>query len=151
MEARHQQRAWTDQPARPRVLLECHHHDSPDLIAAAIRRQGFDVAYCTGPTAAEACDLLARGACALVDEADVVVNMLCSETGDRVARAVDGARRRPGVVVEVGIANLGRPPTEFADGVETIATPVTTERLTAALNSALERNATAGPCWGEGV
>ena len=41
---------WANEPTRPRVLLECSPHDSPDLIAGAIERQGFDVGICTGPT-----------------------------------------------------------------------------------------------------
>lgn len=142
---------WANEPTRPRVLLECSPHDSPDLIAGAIERQGFDVGICTGPTESEPCDLLEHGACALVDRADVVFNMLCSETGDHIADAVGATARPPAVVVEVGPSSHGRPAREFSEDVETVATPVTSDRLVAALYSALERNAHPGPCWGDGV
>lgn len=79
-----ERRTWTWKSGSPRVLLECAPHDSPDIIAEVIRREGYEVAVCTGPDQSHPCDLLEHGSCALVGDADVVVNLLGSQTGNEI-------------------------------------------------------------------
>lgn len=62
--------------AQPRLLLECRDQSAPAQLAHALAEAGFDVTVCSGPDASKRCALLEQGQCALVDDADVVVNAL---------------------------------------------------------------------------
>jgi hypothetical protein len=93
------QQRWDDGDDRVRVLLECALKDSPTIVASIIVRT------CDGPTGTT-CDLLDHGACALVDGADVVVNLLGTTPDEQaVLDAMTGLRRPPAIAVEVGKAN----------------------------------------------
>jgi hypothetical protein len=85
--------------------LECAPDAAPTLIASLIEREGYAVRTCEGPTD-DACDLLDRGACSLVDGADVVVNLLGDSPSERaVLGATERLRRPPAVVAQVGNAS----------------------------------------------
>ena len=99
------QQRWDDGDDRVRVLLECALKDSPTIVASVIEREGYAVRTCDGPTGTT-CDLLDHGACALVDGADVVVNLLGTTPDEQaVLDTMTGLRRPPAIAVEVGKAN----------------------------------------------
>ena len=113
--------SWSDSDGtRARVLLEGGPEYSPSVIAPIVERHGFEVRTCEGPTHDHGCDLLDNGTCALVDGADVVVNMLSTSLdGPMVLDAVTGLRRPPGVVATDSIAtdrSAAGPPTIGAGG-----------------------------------
>lgn len=99
-------RSWnSDDGDRVRVLLECSPDASPSLIASLIEREGYAVRTCEGPTD-DACDLLDRGACSLIDGADVVVNLLDGTPSERaVLGATERLRRPPAIVAQMGNAS----------------------------------------------
>lgn len=119
---------------RIRVLVECGSNATPSLIASAVEREGYDVRVCHGPSEA-GCDLLAHGACALLDGADVVVNLLTEdEHGPEVLEGTLGLRRPPAIVID-------DPTTVVDDGparVEVVASPLTRTRLHTAIRRAAE-------------
>ncbi|HMS13679.1 MAG TPA: hypothetical protein PKD80_11295 [Microthrixaceae bacterium] len=145
-----ERRTWTWKSGSPRVLLECAPHDSPDIIAEVIRREGYEVAVCTGPDQSHPCDLLEHGSCALVGDADVVVNLLGSQTGNEIGRQVAAARRPPPLVLEV------RPRYEaeldgMPDGRSVkITKRVSRSNLLASIREALRRSSQGPPMWGDG-
>lgn len=145
-----QRRTWNWNSGSPRVLLECTPHDSPDIIAEVIRRDGYEVAVCTGPDREHPCDLLEHGSCALVGDADVVVNLLGSQTGNEIGRQVVAARRPAPLVMEVRPRNEA----EF-DGVPGVGPVKITKRvsktdLLASIREALGRGSQRPPMWGDG-
>jgi len=84
--------------------------------------------------------------------ADVVVNLLGSTKGHRVASAVGARRRPPGLVYEVRhiVRHVcGEPPAD----AEVVTTPATQDALITAIGAALERSIERGPgpVWGAGV
>ena len=93
---------WPARAGKARVLIE--NPDRADLWAHAelLRKAGYDVAMCAGPTDESAegqeravCPLVAQGHCPLVDEADVVVSTTALTDGREIharlrARPRDG-------------------------------------------------------------
>lgn len=158
MRGRSKQEPWSDEPdPRIRVLLECEPESSPSALAAVIERQGYSVRTCEGPRHG-GCVLLENGACALVDGADVVVNLL-NETaaGSRIRDAVAGTRRPPAVVAEMASAQSRHasgektgPPTVDMDRITVIESPVDTKKLITAIEEALARQDRTLPIWGDG-
>ncbi|MFN8053530.1 MAG: hypothetical protein U0Q22_18980 [Acidimicrobiales bacterium] len=142
-------RRWAWRTDTPRVLLECAAHDSPEIVADAIRREGYEVAVCTGPDPSHPCDLLHHGACELVDHADVVVNLLHSRTGDEVGTHVASMRRPPAMVKQTAPASSSRPGTVPDSRVVTVDPRVSRTRLVAAIREALRRHGPP-PIWGDG-
>ena len=149
---------WDESDAtRVRVLLECPPSDSPSIIASAIERRGYAVRTCEGPSLGP-CALLEDGACALVDGADVVVNMLGTTPREaRVLPAVAGLRRCPAVVAEVkykvpAAANGAAPSavSESADAITELPAPVTTSALFGGIEEALRRREQRIAWWGDG-
>lgn len=60
---------------RTRVLVEYPLARTPTVVADVLDRAGYEVAICDGPgTRPGACTLLRTGACALAEDADVVLN-----------------------------------------------------------------------------
>ncbi len=135
---------------RVRILVECQHTDSPEIIASVIEREGYAVRTCAGPDAGQ-CDLVAHGHCGLVDGADVVVNLLRDPVeGPRIAEAVASVRRPPGVVVE-------RPRPRQGDDVATppsratvVHPPVTRSSLVEAIEQVLQERDEPPAWWGDG-
>ena len=68
---------WLD---RPRVLLENADEVSARESAELLRRSGYAVAVCHGPTPQARCPLACADGCALVEGADVVVTSLGDAT-----------------------------------------------------------------------
>lgn len=142
---------------RVRVLLECPPSGSPSIIASAIERRGYAVRTCDGPSA-KPCALLDHGACALVDGADVVVNMLGSTPREiPVLHAVAGLRRCPAMVVEVqprvradadGQDVAATP--ALADAIVEVAGPMTTSAMFGGIEAALRRREQRIAWWGDG-
>ncbi len=130
MSRRPNHQRWSDDGGRPRVLLECPPAASPSIIATLIERDGYEVQTCTGP-AVTSCDLLEHGACALVDGADVVVNLLGPVPDDvAVLDAMTSLRRPPAIVAEV----RGAAP----DTVTAVQYPATRRALLRAIRAALQ-------------
>lgn len=142
---------------RVRVLLECAPAGSPSIIASAIERRGYEVRMCEGPTVGS-CALLDSGACAPVDGADVVVNMLgTSRCEDPVLRTVAGLRRRPAILAEVPCAVRGGADgsdaaslPNMADAITELRQPVTTKVLFDGIEEALRQREQRVEWWGDG-
>ncbi len=127
---------WPARAGKARVLIE--NPDRADLWAHAdlLRKAGYDVAMCGGPTDESAegqertvCPLVAQGHCPLVDGADVVVSTTAL-TDAREIHAQLRAGSTPALVVEGTASELGHE----GNAVE-IAFPV----LPAQLVDAVER------------
>ena len=140
---------------RVRVLVECTPQRSPALVASLLEREGYEVRTCDGPTTRR-CDLLHHGSCSLVSGADVVVNMLGTQSqGREVLEAVAGSRRPPALVAEltnpqaiaVAVDGQGR---VDGDQVVVVETPVTRRQLVGAIEEALASRRAAAPQWGDG-
>ncbi len=74
-----------DEP-RPRVLVEVNDPAEADSYWHFLGRHGYDVSWCSGPTASSSCLLVEDGHCPLVEQADVVVTAL--KPNDAYARPV---------------------------------------------------------------
>ncbi len=126
---------WPARSGKARVLIE--NPDRADLWAHAdlLRKAGYDVAMCGGPTDEEAqertvCPLVANGHCPLVEGADVVVSTT-SLTDGREIHAKLRAGAAPALVVEGTASELGRE----GNAVE-IALPVMPAQLVDAVERA---------------
>ncbi len=146
-----------DDVRQTRVLVECASDTDATLLDLLAHHHGYAVRTCVDPEAA-GCDLLEFGACALIDGADVAVNMLRpTRHGRRVLDQVLLQRRPPAVVADVAITTT-EPTVPFAPGtlesepdqVTTVEPPATTVELVTAVDVALERRLRAAPWWGEG-
>jgi hypothetical protein len=129
---------WPARSGKARVLIE--NPDRADLWAHAdlLRKAGYDVAMCGGPTDGDeqertVCPLVAQGHCPLVDGADVVVSTT-SLTDSREIHAMLRAEAAPALVVEGTASELGREgnaveiafpvlPTDLVDAVERARQP----------------------------
>lgn len=80
---------WT----RPRVLIEDADASRADARAAELRRRGYAVAICPGPSADDACPLAADEGCAAVEGADAVVSSLGFDT-EEAREALAAVRTR---------------------------------------------------------
>lgn len=85
-EAAHWPRLANDDAPRPRVLLEVSDPAEADSYWRLLGRHGYDVSWCSGPTASSSCVLLEDGQCRLLEEADFVVTAL--KPDDSYARPV---------------------------------------------------------------
>jgi hypothetical protein len=149
---------WDESDAgRVRVLLECSPSGSPSIIASAIERRGYAVSICEGPSV-KPCELLENGACALVDGADVVVNMLGTTASEiPVLPAVAGLRRYPAILAEVRQTDHPAPGVEHAtptsgsaEVVVELRPPITTHELFGGIEEALRRRERRVAWWGDG-
>lgn len=157
MRRRSKREPWSDEPdQRVRVLLECEPESSPSIIAPVIERHGYAVRTCEGP-GHDGCDLLENGACALVDGADVVVNMLHEPVvGPQIRDSVAATRRPPAVVAEMtpleAQASGARTGTQMLDRdrITVLESPVNTEKLITAIGKAVADKDRPVPIWGDG-
>ncbi len=90
--------SWPGDHDRPRVLVEApggSWHDE-----AAVRKAGFDVVICPGPTRGRRarCPLVEGHGCPLVRGADAVVFAM-SRTDPKTGAVLDSLRAEPGVAV----------------------------------------------------
>jgi DNA-binding response OmpR family regulator len=126
---------------RPRVLIEHAEERVALRHADTLRRAGFSVGVCRGPSGEgqrpERCVLTTGEPCAFVDGADVVVSALGVE--EREKRAVLEALRRfhpsKPLVVEVSAGEIDRYG-DLINGVHLVISPVVPEELVAAVNDA---------------
>jgi hypothetical protein len=148
---------WPEQTGKPRVLIE--NPDRADLWAHAdlLRREGYDVATCGGPTAETErrpwfrrltladphpveheertlCPLIAEGHCPLVEGADVVISTT-QLTDSREILATLSARSSPALVVEGTSSDLEREQDAIGHSVQ-IALPVLPRQLVEAVERA---------------
>jgi hypothetical protein len=148
---------WPEPSGKPRVLIE--NPDRGDLWAHAdlLRKEGYDVAMCGGPTAATErtpwfrrlfradpepmerqertlCPLVAEGHCPLVAGADVVVSTT-QLTDSREILATLSAKSSPALVVEGTSSELERDSDVIGDSV-TIKLPVLPQQLVDAVERA---------------
>ncbi len=79
-------RPTSDVDARSRVLLEVSDPAEADSYWRLLGRHGYDVSWCSGPTASSSCVLLEEGHCPLLEQADFVVTAL--KPDDEYARPV---------------------------------------------------------------
>ena len=150
--------AWASRAdPRVRVVLECQPESSPSIISSVIERHGYAVRTCEGP-GRHGCDLLVNGVCALVDGADVVVNMLRTPTvGRSILDEVAAIRRPPAIVAErthprafaAGDSAADAPDLDL-DRITLIEAPVTGRHLIDAITTAVMRRNQPVPCWGDG-
>lgn len=153
------QPAWDDHDAgQVRVLIECPPAGSPSIIAAAVERRGYAVRTCEGPSA-RPCALLEHGACALVDGADIVVNMLGATPREAaVVPALAALRRPPAIVAERpgprrSAAEATAPPAlpEPPAAVTEVRAPVTANALVQGIEEALRCREQRTAWWGDGA
>ena len=104
-------------------MLECAPHDSPDIIAEVIRRDGYEVAVCTGPDREHPCDLLEQ---------------------------VVAARRPAPLVMEVRPRNEAEFDGVPGVGAVKITKRVSKTDLLASIREALGRGSQRPPMWGDG-
>lgn len=114
-----------DESDRPHVLLECPDGVAPASAAHQLADAGCDVTVCSGPDSTQACPLLEYGTCALVEQADVVINCLAGVVREN-DELVDLIREvRPSVPLVVASPTnvpssafqiLGRPPLVVSEG-----------------------------------
>ncbi len=102
-----------------RALVVHHDIDLADQEADSLRRLGYDVRQCSGPTG-NRCPILAGNPCAIADEADVLIyDAFASGDAEGARRLIEGLRRihpnvpvvvtTPGLELEwMGEAGLGR-------------------------------------------
>jgi hypothetical protein len=103
--------SWPDEvPTGSRVVVECRDADVSDAAAEILTAAGHEVRTCPGPDDRHRCPLLETGSCALVDGADVVVNLLGFRDDDRNAVLDRLQATAPGtpVVVEASPAERAR-------------------------------------------
>ena len=128
---------WTG----PRVLVEQADERRADVVAAALRRVGYAVAVCTGPTREKACPLAGGGDCAAALGADLVVSSLGFETtaARDVLRALRTTMPRVPLVVAAGADDIVTWP-ELVDGCS-LAVPASAapEQVVALVKATLER------------
>ena len=124
-----------------RVLLVHHDIDLADQMADSIRRHGYEVEQCSGPSAAS-CPVMRGEECPAVERADVLVyDVWSTKTSDGGQALVEGLRDlHPGVPVVLtapGI-ELDWVETEGVHNVTPVVGVPTGERLDQAIQQALQ-------------
>ncbi len=94
--------------ALTRVLVVHHDIDVADQEVDSLRRRGYTVAQCSGPTA-NTCPILNGGRCALADNADVMVyDAWASGDMDGSSCLIEGLRRtHPRVPIVLTFPGMG--------------------------------------------
>ena len=129
-------------PSRPRVLIE--HSDLGVAFAAerVLDRDGYDVAVCGGPLhlRRERCPLVDGTGCALVEQADVIVQglNLSRDVHCEVTRAVREHRPELPVVIEATADDASRH-APLLEGCTTVPFPMTRAGLEDAVRGALRK------------
>ncbi len=132
----------------PRALVVHHDIDLADQEADSLRRYGYEVVQCSGPSA-NTCPVLNGETCPLAEEADVLVyDAWASGDMDGAAELIDGLRRthpdQPIVLTYPGIG-LSNMDDEPADGVVPMFGQPTGANLHAAIVRALDAVGKASP------
>jgi hypothetical protein len=115
-----------------RVLVECEDPTIQDGVARVLREGGYAVTQCGGPASrvAGACPLVARGHCALIEDADVVVHALDPAEGEHrlILHAIRQRVPETPVVVEVA-HEYERRHADLLAGCEPVRFPMTRQGL----------------------
>ncbi len=129
-----------------RVLVVHHDIDTADQEVDSLRRAGYDVTECIGPTgAARPCPVLRGSDCQLADMADVLLyDVFASGATGNGAQLIESLRDqypdKPIILTSTGMALDWDDMTDIS-GFTTIVGPPDRERLAAAIESALARTA----------
>ena len=123
-----------------RALVVHHDIDLADQEADSLRRLGYEVEQCTGPSA-YACPVMRGDACPAVERADVLVyDVLATTESDGGKRLVEGLRDLyPSIPVVLTASGMEFDwvETEGPHGVVPLVGAPTAERLDAAIREAL--------------
>ena len=123
-----------------RALVVHHDIDLADQEVESLRRLGYVVEQCSGPTA-NTCPILNGGECFLAEEADVMVyDAWASGDMDGSAELIEGLRRaHPEVPIVLTVPGVGYAWENTADpGVVELQGQPTGARLHEAIQQALE-------------
>jgi DNA-binding response OmpR family regulator len=114
----------------PRVLVEHHDEEAAAELIAALRRDGFAVALCTGPEHDSRCPLAADDGCVAAAGADVVVSWLGLETPEARETLAALRLRLAGtpLLVVAGRGEAARWP-ELVRGATVVDAPATPEQV----------------------
>jgi len=127
---------WSDEAEpRPRVLLECPAEGSPWIVASVLEREGFEVAFCEGPTPRRRCPVAHEQSCSALEGADVVLSMLdrrTAESAEVLPAMLTCATKCPPVVVH-GPLDQAVP-----DGVATLGPRASVATIVATLHRAID-------------
>ena len=125
------------------VLVVHHDVDLADIEVDALRRAGYKVEQCSGPSAGP-CPVLRRASCWMCERADVFVYDVFA-SGDDSHILIDDLRElypdKPVVLTSLGM-ELDWVETEGAHGVTPMTGAPTQKRLVAAVEAALAGNVT---------
>ena len=131
-----------------RALVVHHDIDLADQEVESLRRFGYDVEQCSGPTA-NTCPILNGGTCHLAEESDVLVyDAWASGDEDGAGELIAGLRRvHPSVPIVlmypgIGLAGIDDEPTH---GVVPLYGQPTGARLHEAIQQAITDLEAAGP------
>lgn len=133
----------------PRVLVEYPDFATPSALAARLNDMGYVTEVCTGPgDCAGCCELLNRGSCSLVEEADVVVNGFGLGTGEyrAILRALRARYPDTPVVVEATEPRAREHPELLVDCIVT-HTPLTSRSLLDAVGEAVSLSDRGRQAW----
>lgn len=125
-----------------RVLVVHHDIDTADQEVDSLRRAGYEVTECIGPTgAARPCPVLRGSDCQLADGADVLVydvfaSGVTGNGGQLIEHLRDQYPDKPIVLTSTGMA-VDWDDLEVTTGIMTVVGPPNRERLTAAIERAL--------------
>ena len=123
-----------------RALVVHHDIDLADQEVESLRRFGYEVEQCSGPTA-NTCPILNGGDCVLAEEADVMVyDAFASGDIDGSAELIAGLRRvHPSVPIVLTVPGIGYSWEPFDDpGVVELQGQPTGARLHEAIQQAIE-------------
>lgn len=122
------------------VLVVHHDVDLSDLEVDALRRRGYEVTQCLGPVGGR-CPVLSGHACALADQADVLVyDAWVTGEPDGAQRLIEGIRElHPDVPIVLTATGMEPDWAEMAGphGVTPLVGQPTGERLAEAIERAL--------------
>jgi hypothetical protein len=123
-----------------RALVVHHDIDLADQEVESLRRLGYQVEQCSGPTA-NTCPILNGGTCTLAEASDVLVyDAFASGDADGSGALIEGLRRvHPTVPIVLTVPGIGMSWEDAADpGVVELQGQPTGARLHEAIQRALE-------------
>jgi hypothetical protein len=130
--------AWDHEPVQQRVLVECGDNAVRWAMEKTLRRVGYDVATCPGPSSTTRCALLDTGRCDLQAGADVIVNVVDDDrNGWPLARRT--VATYPGCPLIVDVTHHSRHDAHLPAEVAVLVSPWSGPKLVDAVDAALGR------------